>query len=923
MECIELQRAEGGEIESILVRKGYLKPGQIEQLRKAGVRKTGQQPAAPQGTKKQTRPQTAVQKKPTGQQTAVRKPSGGATAVRRATRVTPALSDPSVEGAEETSVRKSSTKSLILAAIIGGIPIAILVGYILFRPGPKPEKAEKPKPQPEPVIKKTRTEDPIVPGKVNLFRLGDGSPVADRWNRFLAELGESPTADAYARSFRDLQQIVAAASDTPHEGKLQRVYEEILAAIHLLADENLAFFAEQANGLVKAGKYGDAVTAYDWFPGIYDPIGVYADRIKEAKKKIGLAGREFYASLKKQANDLANAGKYDEAKRLMMQALEIGFPEITEEAFRQVSELSDRETAASRKAEEESIRQFEKELREQTEASAVLETIRARFWELVTQRKPDSAKAFLQKERKAEFAKDFDVMGQVLGAMEDLMQAAGTSLRKRSGQSVTLAFLDGVRPVRIKDVKGGNIVDSNDVTIPLWSLAASELQTLAGEDKGRRAAAHLLADEFDEAMELASGTPLATFIESSTGYIAKSESKIRDRAKKLEAEGKYDLAVREYSKLVAVPSLRAKALKDRARANFQAENFVATVLDVEALLDLNVVDPASIELLNKSYERSALMTKALAIYEKAAKALPEDAHVLAALVGLYMKTHDYGKARKALEQARKLKNRDAKLDLYAHLLSVDERGAFAGKTYKVPWDRYIVETNVNQDFTNDIAQFMGGVYKMYKRVFPYKKNENLTFYVKIFATETEFAAYFKAVTGTDIAKGAGKVLAYYMPDTKELVGWNYPDLKATLQHEGLHQFIDFYVDDCPMWFNEGFACIFETSTADEVKFNAARHRDAKFAMQRKILPSIRDLLLMSRMTWNSGNNTVFYYGQSWSFIYFLIKQGKRDVLDKYFDELMKGRTSRQAFDAVFGAGKVNLDELEAKWKLALFGDKYD
>lgn len=933
MECIELQRSGGGDIEKILLQRGYLKPDQLDALRKAGAKKSGQQPSAPPGTtsatKKSTRPtghQTAV-KKPSGHGTSVvKKPTAQQTAVRRATRVTPALSDPSAEGTEETRITtKTSMKSLILAAIIGGIPIAILGGYLIFRPGSKSESPRKdPAPQPEVRRTKPREEQPaIVPGKVNLFRLNDKSPVAEQWNRVVAELGDNPTADTYARSFREVQQAVAAASGTPHEARLQRVYEEILAAIHVLAEEMFAFFSEQANGLAKAGKYADAVTAFDWFPGIYDPIGLYADKIKDGKHKIALAGREFYASLKRKAEELASAGKFEEAKRLMMQALEIGFPEITEEAFRKVSELSDRETESARKAEEESIRQFEKELKEQTEASAILETLRARFWDLVAQRKPDAAKAFLAKEKRADFAKDFEVLEQVLAKVEDLMGAAGTALRKRAGQSVTLAFVDGVRPVRIKDVKGGNIVDSNDVTIPVWTLHGSELVKLAGEDKARRAAAHLLADEFDEAMELAGGTVLATFIENSSGYIAKSEPKIRARAKKFEAEGKYDLAAREYSKLVTVPSLRPKALKDRARAHFQAENFVAAVLDVEQLFDLNVADREAIDVLNKSYERSALISKALAVYEKAAKAMPEDAHVLAALVGLYMKTHEYAKARAALDRARKLKNRDPNLELYAHLLNVDEKGAFAGKTYKVPWDRYIVETNVSQAFASEIAQFMGGVYKMYKKVFPYKKNENLTFFVKIFATESEFAAYFKAVTGQDIAKGFGKVGAYYMPTTKELVGWNSADLKGTLQHEGLHQFIDFYVDNCPHWFNEGFACIFETSTADEVRFNKERHENAKFAMQRKFLPSIRTLLLMDGATWNSGNYTVFYYGQSWSFIYFLIKQGRRDILDKYFDELMKGRTSKQAFDAVFGPGKVNLDELEAKWKLALFGDKYD
>ena len=488
-----------------------------------------------------------------------------------------------------------------------------------------------------------------------------------------------------------------------------------------------------------------------------------------------------------------------------------------------------------------------------------------------------------------------------------------------------------MRTLRLKDVRNGKIVhtvDGRELTEDLWQLDAEELQKLSGSNPLNQACAYLMADEFDEALSILenegeSGESLATFIERSGSYVAKNADKIREKARTYEKEGDYGLAIRAWSKLISVPDLRAEALLARANAYYESQNFVAAVFDVQQLFEMNVVSRKSIDILNQSYERSALITKAVQIYERASRKMPEDPKILGALVSLYMKIHEYDKARTALEKAKKLKGWDDSLGGPIHLLNIAEQGAFSGKTYKMLIDRYEVESNVDQPYTNKIATFMGKVYKMYEKVFPYKKNENLRFFVKIFRNESEFQTYFKRVTGQDAAGGAGKVVAYYMPITKELVGWKGSELLETLQHEGLHQFIDFYVDDCPMWFNEGFACIFETSTADRTNMNSERHMLAKAGIARK-MTTLRDLLLMSRREWNSDSNkTVFYYGISWSFIYYLIKQGKRDMLDKYFEELMKGRTRRQAFDAVFGPGKVNLAELEAKWKLAVFNDRYE
>jgi hypothetical protein len=66
-----------------------------------------------------------------------------------------------------------------------------------------------------------------------------------------------------------------------------------------------------------------------------------------------------------------------------------------------------------------------------------------------------------------------------------------------------------------------------------------------------------------------------------------------------------------------------------------------------------------------------------------------------------------------------------------------------------------------------------------------------------------------------------------------------------------------------------------------------------------------------------------HYGSSWSVIYWFNKSGRKQVLDRYFEALMEGKDQQQAFDAIFGPGKENINELDALWRRAIREDDYD
>ena len=66
-----------------------------------------------------------------------------------------------------------------------------------------------------------------------------------------------------------------------------------------------------------------------------------------------------------------------------------------------------------------------------------------------------------------------------------------------------------------------------------------------------------------------------------------------------------------------------------------------------------------------------------------------------------------------------------------------------------------------------------------------------------------------------------------------------------------------------------------------------------------------------------------HYGSSWSVIYWFVKSGRKQILDRYFEALMEGKDQQQAFDAIFGPGKEDVDEFTGRWKKAVRTGNYD
>ncbi|MBI4563485.1 MAG: hypothetical protein HY716_02165 [Planctomycetes bacterium] len=845
-----------------------------------------------------------------------------------------------------------ASKGIWIASVaMAAVPLMAIGAFLLLRsaappptPPSRPEAvnvAEAP-PTPEKTPEKEATAPSEERIRARLEPLSGSGPIVSAWNDLVARFERTRDPEQYKPLLPDLERLVVRSRGSPHEEAIREGYLDVVNAVKRRAEQVYAFLTEETSRLCAAGKFGEAIRWWDLFPLNLDSAGTYEKRIAERRDRTLDQAKSAYAGKRAEAERLIAQGNYVEARLILQDALEIGLLDLVEDAYARLTALTHLEDAAARKADEEKLAEFQRIKREEREITELVARYQEACWDLVSSRKLDAAEALLRKDRPSAAPEVAKALDQLLGMLDEMKSGfalAAASLRPNIGRTVSLTFLEGgearPRALHLKDVRDGRIthvIEGKELSLPAADLHASELLKLAaGVADGPsqallRGMSRMLANEFHEAhadLQHAGGAAvnLLAFVEGSTRFLERAAPAIRDRAARYLEEKRWEQAAQEFTRLAALPAERPAALKSRARAYYQMGHFVGTVLDVEALFELGDFPEEMIDLLNLSYKRSTLIAKAIQIYETANRRVPDNPKILANLVMLYMQLHRYVEAYATLKRAEKLKGYDPALFQMAELLHVAREPAFPGRAFESSFGRYDVQTNVSQEVANKMARFMSEVYRDYAKVFPYKKNETLRFHVKLFAHKGEFHAYYRKVTRSEPVSPFGEIQAYYMPATKELVGWNDEDIEETLRHEGLHQFIDYFISDCPIWFNEGYASYFEKSTADEVNFNPGRHRTARHLLHTNRLPGLKELFLMDGATFRKGG--ALHYGSSWSAIYFFIKSGRKSVLDRTFEALMEGKTQEQAFQEVFGPGKFNVEEIEAKWRRAVFDEVYE
>ena len=236
-------------------------------------------------------------------------------------------------------------------------------------------------------------------------------------------------------------------------------------------------------------------------------------------------------------------------------------------------------------------------------------------------------------------------------------------------------------------------------------------------------------------------------------------------------------------------------------------------------------------------------------------------------------------------------------------------------------DFYHILSTDSLEVTRTLAQKMDlCTKKVYHKIFEFEEKIPHKYILIFFKDRQQFVKYGKT-------PGAA---AYFSPRSKELVGYNLQkDLRVsmdpyqTLFHEGWHQYFDFYIPNCPRWFDEGLAevvggTVIERGRVKHSGFNPMRSRTIISMAQRGRLIPLRELVKMSHRDFMQKAHVA--YAQSWSFTYFLttyrhankkIERRVRNFYKDYFWELHKGTDPSAAVDIVFK--DVKFDTLEEAW----------
>jgi tetratricopeptide (TPR) repeat protein len=240
-----------------------------------------------------------------------------------------------------------------------------------------------------------------------------------------------------------------------------------------------------------------------------------------------------------------------------------------------------------------------------------------------------------------------------------------------------------------------------------------------------------------------------------------------------------------------------------------------------------------------------------------------------------------------------------------------------GPNWKKRFDSYSPNYAISGDASvavcNDVAKILEEANDIYARQFrrrPHKTRGR----VRVFSGFGSYADYL-----SELGADATNTLGMYLPSLRELCVFLHedrPELSNTIRHEGFHQYLHDFLDDVPIWFNEGYAEFFGFSRRKESRAVVGQVDEEQAALARKLAPGFTPLskLFLMEPREFMANATVNYV-ESWAVIHLLRDSSHpafKGVLDRYFDALLAGKSRREAYDEVFAPMVETLQAALAK-----------
>jgi hypothetical protein len=227
---------------------------------------------------------------------------------------------------------------------------------------------------------------------------------------------------------------------------------------------------------------------------------------------------------------------------------------------------------------------------------------------------------------------------------------------------------------------------------------------------------------------------------------------------------------------------------------------------------------------------------------------------------------------------------------------------------------YTVLTTMDAADAKRLALYMDGIFEEYQKRLVFNEKITDRFVVKVFSDRDEYLS-----AGAPSFSGA-----YFSPRDRELVGYRTPtfdDMLRPLYHEGMHQFLHFYVPNPPTWFDEGLAKYFESAKPMRIQMATTAPSyivggklpdegdyARRYAAAGRLVPLER-LIAMSKQDFYTQHPTLNYV-QAWAFTHLLVESGNETLKRlwvEYFFMLRDGASGEEANREIFG--KVDMRRL--------------
>ncbi len=348
----------------------------------------------------------------------------------------------------------------------------------------------------------------------------------------------------------------------------------------------------------------------------------------------------------------------------------------------------------------------------------------------------------------------------------------------------------------------------------------------------------------------------------------------------------------------------------RGLADLTASRFRSAERAMSRLLELEPEFRPALVFRGMAYHGLHDRERALADFAAADEGAAQYPHIYAGRALVYLYDGDVDAAFRTLAEATADGIDGAVLQEMRSWVHRARRGPQWTERFRYETEHYVVMSDHGKKLCYDIATLLELSRKRYAKDFGAAPAGAPKSRVYVFAGRDGYLDY-----AGDLAMDLSWTSGVYLPILRELIIWvpiDRTDLDHTVRHEGFHQYLHNFVEDAPLWFNEGWAENFgatrgEQRRADEDGWRAYRSR----------LTPLRDLLRMDRATFLA--NASVNYAVSDDLVRLLRTTHDDEfepLLGAYFAAIRDGLSVDEAFPEVFGPHIDALQKAFDAWMAA-------